>query len=808
MISSVALRSLSPRAARVARALLALGACVLFSGCADGLPENGAGLPYRVEKHGAPVTGFMSIEAVDLDDDGIDEFVTFNAAPNNAYYYLAIRRQVGETIQVAVQRNNHTAWLFEYAGMLEIDGDPSPEILTSTHYGDSWAELGFIDVLIDSASVTTRSLAGATPVLFELAEQRLGRGVWDGRFIAADASDEDGDGWRETITFAIKTGLACYPRGVGRANARTGELLWFTPLAGVVSRHLLAEDFDSDGENEYVGVFTAPCNGVRVDDMSDSEVWVAAIDGDGSIMWKHQTGAPSGGGWPYSVDLNADGRLEVLTWESYAVSGRPDTAWLRMWDGGTGELLARCSNLGWINAIELGGAAAPQSVFIGGEDGFVRRITWDGEALVNDRSFDCGEVLHGVGVVTVDPIPDPVVVVLTAEGAVCAFDLDLSLLAMFRSDEVHDRLTPILSVTFADGTRGASVGIGPQRGLMFIEFSRSPVSPWIIVTAAAALVILFCTTVPSVRRRLLMLLRRALIPRADREKALDELLGALVRAGHGKLAATTTLRRLQKQLTMLGGLEAEPPEQFAERYREAVRDVREIGMPGVEAIHREAARIGLKTSLVTRLRRTLAAMRSLLRGIPEAPPGSGESARLADLLDARAASLDDALDGVLDGCRLELSSNLMKEIRRAAGARRADFLELDAELTVPTVSRVEAVRVLGTRGEVSFVIENLLGNSLAAVEHGEERTVEVCVELDDGEAVMFVSDTGTGIPPDMHERIFDDGVTGTHGGSGHGLAESRRILAKRGGSIAVARSSPGQGTAFEVRFQIVDGGTS
>ena len=792
-----------------ARAVLAVVVVALaLSGCGEGLPDDASGLPYRIEKHGAPITGFMSIEAADLDGDGIEEFVTFSRAPNDAYYYLALRRQVGETIQVADQRNNDEAWLYEHAGMLEIDGDPFPEILTSTHYGDSWAELGFVDVLVDSTSLVADSLAGATPVLFELAEKRLARGVWDGRFIAADASDEDGDGWRETITFAVKTGLARYPRGVGRANARTGELLWFTPFAGIVTRHVLAEDFDSDGENEYVAVFTAPGNRVRVGDMTDSEVWVAAIDGDGTVMWRHQTGAPSGGGWPYSVDLNADERLEVLSWESYSVSSRPDTARLRLWDGETGELLSCYSNTGWINGVEPGGAAAPRSVYLGGEDGFVRRITWDGEKLVNDRSFDCGEVVHGVGVLTVDPIPDPVVVVLTAEGAVCALDLELSLLSVFRVDEVHDRLAPILPVTFADGTRGASVGIGPKSGLMMLEFSRSPVSTWIVVLVPIGLLVLFCAAVPSIRRRVLRLLRRALIPRADREKALDELLGALVRAGHGKLAATTTLRRLTKQLTMLGGLESEPPGQFIERYREALTDVREIGMPGIEAIHREAARIGLKASLVSTLRRRLTSTRSLLRGIPARPPAAAESARLADLLDAGTASLDDALNGVLDGCRLELSSNLMNEIRRAAGARRVDFLEIGAELTVPTISKAETVRVLGTRGEVSFVIENLLGNSLAAVERSDEQRVEVTVEQEDREAVMLVSDTGTGIPPDMHERIFDDGVTGTHGGSGHGLAESRRILAKRGGSIAVARSEPGQGTTFEVRFQIVDGGVS
>lgn len=62
---------------------------------------------------------------------------------------------------------------------------------------------------------------------------------------------------------------------------------------------------------------------------------------------------------------------------------------------------------------------------------------------------------------------------------------------------------------------------------------------------------------------------------------------------------------------------------------------------------------------------------------------------------------------------------------------------------------------------------------------------------------LRVSDTGSGIPPDMQTRIFDPFFSTKSDGRGLGLAVVQGIVRTHGGRIAVA-SEPGEGTVFEI----------
>jgi signal transduction histidine kinase len=70
-------------------------------------------------------------------------------------------------------------------------------------------------------------------------------------------------------------------------------------------------------------------------------------------------------------------------------------------------------------------------------------------------------------------------------------------------------------------------------------------------------------------------------------------------------------------------------------------------------------------------------------------------------------------------------------------------------------------------------------------------------------AILYVSDTGPGIPSDDVDRIFEPfvqgarGYTRAHGGVGLGLAISMRLAQRMGGDITVD-STPGDGSTFTV----------
>ena len=70
---------------------------------------------------------------------------------------------------------------------------------------------------------------------------------------------------------------------------------------------------------------------------------------------------------------------------------------------------------------------------------------------------------------------------------------------------------------------------------------------------------------------------------------------------------------------------------------------------------------------------------------------------------------------------------------------------------------------------------------------------------------IHVIDTGPGIPADKHAEIFRPYVTGRRGGTGLGLAVTRRIVEEHGGHIELY-SEPGRGSDFVVRLPVAGPG--
>jgi signal transduction histidine kinase len=94
--------------------------------------------------------------------------------------------------------------------------------------------------------------------------------------------------------------------------------------------------------------------------------------------------------------------------------------------------------------------------------------------------------------------------------------------------------------------------------------------------------------------------------------------------------------------------------------------------------------------------------------------------------------------------------------------------------------------VYGNYDEVKQIVFNLLQNS---DNHTENGTVTIRAELSQEHIKVTVSDTGTGISPELLPRVFERGIHGEDGGSGYGLAISRDIVTAYGGEIWIEGSS-------------------
>jgi signal transduction histidine kinase len=107
----------------------------------------------------------------------------------------------------------------------------------------------------------------------------------------------------------------------------------------------------------------------------------------------------------------------------------------------------------------------------------------------------------------------------------------------------------------------------------------------------------------------------------------------------------------------------------------------------------------------------------------------------------------------------------------------------------------------GDRFALGRVYRNLITNAIQATQPGGRVTI-VTARSDD-HAIISVTDTGSGIPPERLSAIFDDFVTTKRRGLGLGLAISKRIVEQLDGTIVV-ESEVGRGTSFRLRFPATD----
>jgi two-component system phosphate regulon sensor histidine kinase PhoR len=232
-----------------------------------------------------------------------------------------------------------------------------------------------------------------------------------------------------------------------------------------------------------------------------------------------------------------------------------------------------------------------------------------------------------------------------------------------------------------------------------------------------------------------------------------------------------------------------------------------------ELLALERARQEFLTNVSHELRTPLSSIKLMLETVTEAgdeearqmflPQALGQEDRLATLVQrlleqARAESAE----MVLDICEIDLEEVARPIVQSFQPQAASAGIALDLRVLRPAIIEADQHRL-------SQVFVNLIDNALRYTPDGG--SVTVTLDVEDGHALLCVTDTGIGIPykdlPYVFERFYVVDRSRTRNakassGAGLGLSIVKHIAEAHGGAVEVD-SRLGTGTTFTVRIPVV-----
>jgi PAS domain S-box-containing protein len=175
------------------------------------------------------------------------------------------------------------------------------------------------------------------------------------------------------------------------------------------------------------------------------------------------------------------------------------------------------------------------------------------------------------------------------------------------------------------------------------------------------------------------------------------------------------------------------------------------------------------------------------------------------------------IDDILDLSKVESGKLTTEKIRISPLEVVEDvvsLLRIQAEqkgLTLTTQKDSQIPQfVYSDSTRIRQILTNLVGNAIKFTQAGEIRVIvktEIDSEADKEFLILEVIDTGIGISEEDQAGLFqpfaqaDASITRQYGGTGLGLALSKRLAQQLGGDLFLAHSQPGQGSHFVMKVE-------
>ncbi len=112
------------------------------------------------------------------------------------------------------------------------------------------------------------------------------------------------------------------------------------------------------------------------------------------------------------------------------------------------------------------------------------------------------------------------------------------------------------------------------------------------------------------------------------------------------------------------------------------------------------------------------------------------------------------------------------------------------------------VFVYADKEHLNGIFSNLFKNSIQAIPPDRKGLIKVTLEIRGSKVVVTVADNGTGIPEQLHERLFTPNFTTKSSGTGLGLSIAKKYVEGANGRIWF-ESEEDKGTTFYVEFPLM-----
>jgi PAS domain S-box-containing protein len=217
-------------------------------------------------------------------------------------------------------------------------------------------------------------------------------------------------------------------------------------------------------------------------------------------------------------------------------------------------------------------------------------------------------------------------------------------------------------------------------------------------------------------------------------------------------------------------------------------------------------------TLAHELRNPLAPMRNAVQVLNLSGQLAPELCTARDIIGRQVTQMTRLIDDLLDVSRISLNRLQLRRERVELAAVVAQAIEtvrpraetsgLDLSIELPPAP----IHVDADPIRLAQVFANLLDNACKYTERGGR--VALDVELNEGEVVVRVRDTGIGIASDFLPHLFDKfsqavpALERAQGGLGIGLALVQGLLGLHGGTVTAHSEGPGRGSEFVVRLPV------